>query len=227
MSNKLKARAWCFTINNYTDDDVDKLLAADCTYMVFGFEEGENGTPHIQGYIHFENPRSQSGVKTILPRAHLEVARGSVEDNYKYCTKDGDFHEFGEKPKQGKRTDIIQIKDRIVNGDSMQDIMNDHPLEYVRYFKGLERIKNSLSNKRTNGREVIYVSPTDLDHDLDDAFYCNSPTSLNHYDNQSTLVLYSQKGFNTYDLELFIKGHPLYTANKVVNPKKLIIVKND
>ena len=33
-----------------------------------------------------------------LPGSHVEVARGSSTANYEYCTKSGDFDEFGDKP---------------------------------------------------------------------------------------------------------------------------------
>lgn len=223
-----RARSWCFTINNYTDDDVDKLLEIPNDYLIFGFEEGEKNTPHIQGYVHFDSPKRRTEVAKHLPRAHIEVARGSADQNYTYCSKSGDFYEFGKRPKQGKRVDIIKIKDMLINGESMETIMLNHPLEYVRYFKGLERMKNIINKKTDNDQMIVeYVTPEELDHKLENAFYCNTPSSLNHYDNENTLVLYNTKGFNTYDLELFIKGHPLYTANKVITPKKVIIVKTN
>lgn len=225
-----RSRSWCFTINNYTDDDVDKLLDMPNEYLVFGFEEGEKKTPHIQGYVHFDSPQRRSAVAKYLPRAHLETARGSADQNFVYCTKSGDYHEFGTRPKPGKRVDIIKIKDMLVKGKSMDEIMMKHPLEYVRYFKGLERMRNMINKYGIDNdlpREVIYVKPEELDHKIPHAFYCNTPASLNHFDNECTLVLYNTKAFNTYDLELFIKGHPLYTANKVINPQRVIIVKND
>lgn len=221
-----RSRSWCFTINNYTDDDVDKLLDMPNEYLVFGFEEGEKKTPHIQGYVHFDSPQRRSAVAKYLPRAHLETARGSADQNFVYCTKSGDYHEFGTRPKQGKRVDIIKIKEMLTKNHSMEEVMHKHPLEYVRYFKGLERMRNMLC-KVDIDREVKYVKPDELCHDIEDAFYCNTPAALNHYDNEETLVLYNTKAFNTYDLELFIKGHPLYTANKVINPERVIIVKND
>ena len=217
-----RARSWCFTINNYTDDDVDTLLTMPNEYLVFGFEEGDKcKTPHIQGYVHFDSPKRRSEVAKYIPRGHLIVARGSAEQNFVYCSKDDNYFEFGVRPKQGKRVDIIKIKHMLISGRSMEEIMMKHPLEYVRYFKGLERMRNLLNKNDEEGdREVIYVKPEELDHEIPHAFYCNTPSALNHFDNECTLVLYNTKAFNTYDLELFIKGHPLYTANKVINPQK-------
>jgi len=45
---------WCYTLNNYTEDDVLKLRALHTAqankvvYHCFQAEVGESGTPHIQ-----------------------------------------------------------------------------------------------------------------------------------------------------------------------------------
>lgn len=33
---------------------------------------------------------------------HVEIARGTYEDNYSYCTKEGEFFEFGQPKTGGK-----------------------------------------------------------------------------------------------------------------------------
>lgn len=51
MNNK----AWCFTLNNYTEDENDEFLTwaeDNAAYAVVGYELGEvDHTPHIQGYF--------------------------------------------------------------------------------------------------------------------------------------------------------------------------------
>jgi len=48
---------YTFTLNNYTQLEVvfiENLVESnpdDVGYICFGFEEGENGTPHLQGYL--------------------------------------------------------------------------------------------------------------------------------------------------------------------------------
>jgi len=72
----LRSRAWCFTINNDTFDDLEKMLDMTFQYLVFGFETGgKKKVCHIQGYVYFNNALSQSSVKKKLPRAHLEPKR--------------------------------------------------------------------------------------------------------------------------------------------------------
>lgn len=102
-----KRRDYCFTINNYTDEDLDALLvlqaAPNLKYLICGKEKGEEGTPHIQGYVYFKNPVVFATVKAFLPRAHIEATKGSVDQNIEYCSKEGDFLEHGERPVSQKR----------------------------------------------------------------------------------------------------------------------------
>jgi hypothetical protein len=94
-----KARSFVFTINNYTEDDVVACDTVVCKYICYGQEVGECGTPHLQGYISFATPRTLSSVSKKLKRAHLDVARGTVEDNVKYCSKEQHgFVERGVRP---------------------------------------------------------------------------------------------------------------------------------
>lgn len=96
-------RASCFTINNYTSDDVERLIkfawsgvdeleSKDIRFMVFGIETGEQGTRHIQGYVGWTTKKKFSAVKKILgDKVHIETARGTAFQNWAYCTKDGNF----------------------------------------------------------------------------------------------------------------------------------------
>ena len=49
----LRAKNWCFTINNPTEEDnYEKLKDSGyLQYIIVGHETGEDGTPHFQGYI--------------------------------------------------------------------------------------------------------------------------------------------------------------------------------
>lgn len=93
-------KAYCFTLNNYSSEDVCRIRGVAQTlssYAIFGREVGEQGTPHLQGYIRFARPYRFATVKDrYLSGCHVSVARGSARQNREYCSKSGDFEEFGE-----------------------------------------------------------------------------------------------------------------------------------
>lgn len=97
-----KTKHWLFTINNWTMDDVEKIADAKerFGYIVYGKEVGEDGTPHLQGYIVMLNRQRLTAMKKILPRAHLEAkSRNSTfAECITYCKKDGNFLEQGTAP---------------------------------------------------------------------------------------------------------------------------------
>ena len=99
------ANAWVFTLNNYTEDDL-KFLSSKFSaepekyYFIYGKEVAPNtGTPHLQGYIK-SRVKSKSGPLqkwrpftefAPIKRAHWERAKGNLESNYLYCSKEGNF----------------------------------------------------------------------------------------------------------------------------------------
>lgn len=88
-------RHWLFTINNYEPDDdlaVVELIEDNerVKYGVAEHEIGEEGTPHIQGYVSFNKPQYRSTVERWLNgKAWLSAANGTWDQNLKYCTKEG------------------------------------------------------------------------------------------------------------------------------------------
>ena len=98
------SRNFCFTLNNYTDLEVENVKKAKCRFIQFGKEIGEEGTPHLQGFICFESAKTFSAVKKTLQtlRVHLEVARGNVDQNLAYTGKDVDIYKRGDPPMSQK-----------------------------------------------------------------------------------------------------------------------------
>jgi len=97
-STPQRSRTWCFTLNNYTTEEEEGCRLIETVYTIFGKEVGEQGTPHLQGYLRFKNEKSLAQLKKLLPRAHLMIAKGTPSDNRKYCSKDGDVFEKGIPP---------------------------------------------------------------------------------------------------------------------------------
>lgn len=97
----MQTRHWCFTTNNWTADHETVLerLAAEVTYLVYGYETSDSGTPHLQGYVVFKRCRRFTEARAKLPGgSHLEAKRGTAKEASEYCKKEGLFKEYGLHP---------------------------------------------------------------------------------------------------------------------------------
>lgn len=143
-----QTRNICFTINNYTEEDIKSLDWDQITYLVYGKEVGESGTPHLQGYMELKAPKKFTTIKKKILRAHMETRKGTAQQAADYCKKDGDYVEKGEISQQGKRTDIEMATDMIVEGAKMKEVAIANPPVYVKYHKGLHAFKSIILDPR-------------------------------------------------------------------------------
>lgn len=127
--SKYLPRRFCFTLNNYTDDDITKLLQNTYVhYICFGKEIAPTtGTPHLQGYIEVKQTTFKNW-KSQFPTMHIEKARGSLEANKTYCSKDGSFTEHGTPRQQGKRTDIELAREH--SSLTMREFLDTQPVNF-------------------------------------------------------------------------------------------------
>lgn len=138
-------RRYVFTLNNPTPEELllyEEHLASDIVkYAVYGNETGESGTPHLQGFVIYARPQRFSAARGLLPRSHLEAARGTSKQCRDYCVKDGDFREFGEFPgRSGQRSDLssfFEWGDQFASDHGAAaespDVAMEQPIAYVRY----------------------------------------------------------------------------------------------
>lgn len=100
-----RSRGFCFTINNWTDEDAEQVasLSKVASYVIAAKEVGDSGTPHIQGYCYFATLKAIKQVSAIIKRAHIEAQKGSFEQAIDYCKKAGEFIEVGTAPVSKKR----------------------------------------------------------------------------------------------------------------------------
>lgn len=153
-------RTWCFTLNNYSEDD-ERLLGqlyeqGTARYVLFGRESGESGTPHLQGVLTLASPSRRRALSRLIPRAHLEPCR-SRDASIEYCKKEGDFVEHGTvRTNQGKRTDL---EDAIATlRDSGLDAVRElHPTVYVRYPRGLSSLLVDAPRDPGTPPEVTWI----------------------------------------------------------------------
>jgi len=97
---------WCFTLNNWEEEQVEHLeqvLRHECQWYVFQEEEGESGTPHLQGTLALKTRQRLTELKRLEKGIHWEPTR-SIRASVAYATKDatraGRIHSYGiEVPK--------------------------------------------------------------------------------------------------------------------------------
>lgn len=144
---KMQGKHWCFTLNNPTEDEQIDLAthgeeidtANLFSYLIFGRETGESGTPHLQGYVVCVNRERITTLKTIpgFQRMHLEIRRGSAKQASDYCKKDGDFDEYGTYPVgTGNASEFAKLRDWIASQEttpSIRDVWDVFPTLAARY----------------------------------------------------------------------------------------------
>ena len=114
-----RAKHWCFTLNNYTQGNIDYIEsnAEHFSYCVYGIEVGESGTPHLQGFVSFPNRVRLNYAIEKIGQAHFSVAR-NVDNSIAYCKKDGKYKEIGDMPaRQGTRSDLESFKNAVLAGE--------------------------------------------------------------------------------------------------------------
>ncbi len=90
MPRVARYRKWCFTLNNYTQSDIDTLQVSfgkiSSTEYVFQEELGDNETRHLQGCVAYRNAVRFSTLKSLCPRGHWEKCK-DWNASKAYCSK--------------------------------------------------------------------------------------------------------------------------------------------
>lgn len=163
-----QSKDWVFTINNFVLADVQLLEDLECNYMIYQSEKGKQGTSHLQGFLQFNERKRMTQLKKIHPTAHWEKRLGTPEQARDYCKKedtyDGSFRsERGTMTKQGRRKDIKEFVDTVLTNKSELQILEEHPNEYLKYSKVIDRIRllklKEDTKKFRKIEAVVYYGP--------------------------------------------------------------------
>lgn len=125
-----KSRNYAFT--SWDEGLFSHSLKCDSkiNYMIMGKEIcPKTKKIHFQGFFNTHNPVANG--KKILENmgfsksVHVEPAIGSPSQNFKYCSKDEDFIEWGDRPSgQGRRSDLDTVKELVKSGGKMKDVID-------------------------------------------------------------------------------------------------------
>ena len=165
------AKHWCFTLNNYTDDELLVLGglvdSGRIDYLCFGRETSETGTPHLQGHLYRKAKARLAWLKRhVSDRAHWEVTQ-CIAKSIEYCKKGSqpkaEFHSlgssgpnyglgalvsvYGEPPVlPGQRTDLESATALVINGVPMRDVASECPTVFTKFHRGLFALQSILTD---------------------------------------------------------------------------------
>lgn len=177
-----------------------------------------------------------------LGRAHLEKARGSLEQNQDYCKKEGGFiYEEGTPMQQGRRNDLIAIKEKICKGTTMEEIADQHFSMWVQYRRSFQEyyaMKNTtVRNWETHvtvliGRTGVGKTRFAIQQAADDGYW--TPGDYKWFDgyNQHKIVIFDDYR-GEYPLPLFLRLLDRYAMQVPIKggfvnwaPKRIYITSN-
>lgn len=219
VPSQTRARSWCFTLNNPTEEEILLPQSWDDSsynYLVYQLELGESGTPHLQGYVSFKNPVRFAEFRKYFvdQRAHIAAAKGTAEQNKKYCTKEegrlqGPW-EYGEVPQPGKRNDLLAVKELLDLGATLTEVSDSFFSQFVRYSRAFKEYQLLHSPRRNWSMEVIVIwGPTGTGktrwcyENHPDAYWksksCGAAQFWDGYEGQSVIVVDEYYGWFSWD----------------------------
>ncbi|MFN7341592.1 MAG: hypothetical protein ACK5VI_10995 [Opitutia bacterium] len=150
-----KHRNYVFTVN--FKDGVRPILGthSHIDYICYQHERGENGTDHLQGYVELSTPVSLVWLKrNINNEAHWEPRAGTAKQARDYAMKedtriDGPW-EIGvwREKRPGKRTDLDDLRELIVNNTPLDEIIRSGPSCAVKLSRQLRESRAILAPRR-------------------------------------------------------------------------------
>lgn len=209
-----RSRGWCFTINNYDDDDIASVIVMgdDAQYYISGFEKGQKGTPHIQGYVYFTNAKSFDRIKKYIPNAHIEIQRGTPEQASGYCKKEGQYYEYGKIPTPGA-----------ASWDKIEQAVRDpkiNPMLYRQY----RNIYNSVKMvERDNDTRQLWIVHESLRYDVIKYFKSDICVEMQDYDGEYVMFV---NEINTHWIYDWIWGlpHKIRRGYEMIKQNPVIVI---
>lgn len=183
MAKDTRTRKWLGVINNpdkygYTHETIKERFnqLKSIEYWVISDEIGEEGTYHTHFYIYASNAIRFSTMNAKFPEAHLEMARGTSQENRDYIFKEGKWEkskkketnltetheEYGQMPveRQGARNDLYDLQDMIISGMTNAEIIKENP-NYMLQIEKLDKIRMTLLEEKYKNvwrnLEVVYI----------------------------------------------------------------------
>lgn len=164
MAYDSQSRKWQITINNpldkgYTHEKIKGELNKFKSTLYYFMADEAGQTHHTHIYIVCSSPLRFSTLKSKFKEAHIEITRGTSEQNREYISKSGKwandkkhgtiipgtFAEQGDLPieRQGARNDLADLLELIKSGASNYQIIETTP-EYLFYTEKIDRVRQII-----------------------------------------------------------------------------------
>jgi len=151
-----RSRRFAFTQHDITFDYSQANSKA--SFVIYGKETcPTTKKEHYQGYIEFKEAKTISAVSKLIKGAHIEVAKGTSQDNIIYCTKeDKNAKQIGTPSKQGERKDLEEIQVELET-KTIEEIADTHFSKWCQYGRQFKEYKALKEVKRDWIPEVILL----------------------------------------------------------------------
>lgn len=124
---------WCFTDHCSDPLAEDLAISPDQVHFLVAQREvcPDTGKLHWQGYVQLTRNQRLAYVQKLLPGAHWEPAKGSPDQNIKYCTKaesrlaGAEPVIYGEPKTKGQRTDLDEFRAEVKSGKRMRTLVDE------------------------------------------------------------------------------------------------------
>lgn len=169
-AKRQRSRRWCFTHFWRSPREIYRLRELGTEngelvrYLLIGREQcPRTGRRHIQGYVELRKAVGLRGIKRAFGeyyhKAHFEPAKGDFAANREYCTKEGDFEEFGRPAvtSQGRRSDLEEIRTEIQAGATELDVADRHFAQWVVYRRSFGAYRSLLSPPKHRPQLEVYL----------------------------------------------------------------------
>lgn len=227
-------RSWCFTSFKMDKTPLEKCADIDKVRWLIWAPEicPTSERPHWQCYVYLRDKASRKTLQRIFSgeKFNCRIANGSFEDQINYIRgpykKDDkekpfnpDWQEYGKQPEQGKRKDLDQLRDSIMNGEQTVDqICESNPVMYHQYGRTLNKLeeialRRKFRTEMTKG--IWYWGPTHTgkSHNTFEGFHPDTHYLLNHrdggwwdgYTGQDTVILNEFRASDIYTYDYILE----------------------
>lgn len=171
---KAKATCWVMTLHlnekyNTIASRVEQLKRMPdwAKYIRYGVEIcPTTNKEHLQCWCQCWNPVRWTQFKSYIGDSYRAPMFGRLVDNEEYCAKEGVYEDLGDKPMQGRRTDLIGTKrrlDQILVGENIMDVANEEPHfgAIMKYSRSMQAYVDNRRKHQVRGDhsapEVTYI----------------------------------------------------------------------